>query len=470
MTTELLLSLLGILLTIVSVAIAYMQLKYQLLGIKGFSATASNNVDNSASTYSGFSLFSPAARIKGISIAFIDRRKETNLLRKCLIQNKSLVVVEGVIGVGKTSLVANFCRSRLVSLLRYKVKWVFCSEKRLTLSLLARNILESDGSSKKVHFHQIDITETQQLTNIVIQYLSERKIILVLNDYHLISDKDIHDFITKVACCKSSSMIILTSELHTDFIERLPTTEIIRLNCLCKEDGVKFLKVHGVEADARILDRIWEKGGKGVPEAMRILAGLGKTGCAFEFLNDKFPTYTRDLELWLCPLINSLSEDELSIVKFVSLCNEPVSIDLLNCISPSNRDINQSLDHLLSKFILTQSRNYLMLHPLVQNYVSKLLSKEEREKFSIIITDYFADKAKSLLLGANEEPSYGKVYLEAHPEYVLDTERHGKFVDALLERLCENGFELPVGSKILVLGAGHGTHGSCLCKTWSSNP
>ncbi len=467
-------TLIGLALSAVSVVIAYLQLKHQILS--SMSSIARQDVANNSSAIAikyiaaytslaaNFTIFAPMARIKGIAANFVNRSSELGLLRKCLLQRKSLVVVEGIPGIGKTALVAAFCQSRLLRFMGYQIGWAFCSERQVNLKSLALAIgVLSKYLPEKSGINRIlmENVETEQLSDIIIDCKKKQKLIIILDDYHKISDKEMHKFIQKVARSKLRSMVIITSNIHPEFIEKLRTIEIIRLNGLKEKDGIEFLRSYGIDIDRERLRQIWERA-KGVPEAMRILAGLVKARPELKVLEEEPYIYETNLSKWISDLVSSVSYDELKILKFCAFFNESVTLDLLNYVF-SYQPI-QVITSLQDKFLVNYSGSYISVHPLIRDYIFEQISDKERQEFSQIITKYFKYKARDLLLGVKEEPSYGRAYLEAHPEYVQDEARHIRFVDSLFERLQENGFVLHPGARILVLGAGHGTHDAAFAK------
>ncbi len=466
MEIDLLLSLIGVVVAIISAIIAYFQLKYQIFDVKSRALVVAETTGAIVSLSGEFLLFAPIARIEGLKAGFINRKAELNRLRLSLLKHKSLVVVEGMIGIGKTTLVGKFCRSWLLHWMGYKIGWVFCAERRVTIKSLARSIALDLGLPRENELYRLLLADvsSELLSDYLIRYLYTNRFILVLDDYHLVSSEEVHNFIRKVARSRLRGMVILTSEEHIDFLEKFPTVEVIRLEGLPVEDAVKFLREYGVDAEEQILRKIWGKAGNGVPQAMRILVGLSRTYPVFELLQDKFPVYTKNLEAWVHELIATLSVNEIEVLKFIAFCYESVPLDLLRKAFPSEGLLLQALDGLFDKFLISRSDSHISLHPLVRDYVFRMLLAEDRERFSGVVTDYFAEKTRDMLLGVKEEPSYGKVYLEAYPEYVQDQTRHMQFIDALIDRLRENGFVLPTGSKILVLGAGHGTHDAAFAK------
>jgi hypothetical protein len=459
MDINILLSIIGIIVAVISVIVAYLQLKNQAIEKKEKPNQERNNLPEF------FSLFAPLARIQGFTRVFTGRKTEIDLLKDSFGKGYSVILVEGVPGIGKTALVANLVCSRSTQIAGYEVGWIFCSERKLTLESLIRSIVGKNKFPRDECLELLSTEETDPITSIdcLIHYLSIHKILLVFDDIHLITETSIMEFIKIASRSKLRSILILTSEMHLDYIEVTPFTKTLELEGLKLQEVSSFLKAYQKDIRSEVQKMLWEKAGNGVPEAMRILVGLSINRPMIEVLED-IPQYSKGLDAWLNRIFQVLSIDEIGVIKFLAFATEPVPIKLFETLSPSREQLERDLLKLRDKFLITYSKKLFSLHPLIRNYALGIITDEEKCLYSNLMTEYYARQARDLLTGIAEEPSYGKAYLEAHPDYVGNYTLHEWFVDRLLLLLRENQCDLPKGSNILVLGAGHGTHDVGLAK------
>lgn len=420
-----------------------------------------------AAELNGYSVFAPAARVHGFAADFMDRRAELRALRSAVRSARSVVSVEGLSGVGKTALAAALCR-KLPR--RRQLRWVFCREHQdLTLAALATALAYDRGLPASAPFRALlthPRVEPVQLIDAVIDYLARHRIVLVLDAYHTVGDQGVRDLVGKLARSKVRSTALLTSQRPVR-LTRSPLTRTYTLDGLPAVDARAFLRDHGVAGADSVLDEVWRRAGHGNPEAMRIFAGLASRRSASDVLGE-LPVHTDALMEWIARLFDTLTASQQSVAKLIAFAYEPVRIELLRDIArrPA-RELERIVQALTSRFIVSDrsaAEGGLEMHDLFRDYVRSLLTPREKAEFGSRIAGHYQRRARDLLLGQREEPSYGLLYLESFPDYIGNTGQHETFVDDLMARLADHALRPKTGSTALVLGSGNGIHDAGLTR------
>lgn len=404
----------------------------------------------------GYELFAPAARYAGYAERFLNRSKELRTLLNAVDSGRSVVVIEGLPGTGKTSLAAALCRR----LRRHRVRWVFCGEwEQVTLGSLVKALAYDAELPADPRLRVLADRDGagQAGINATIRYLDEHPLVLVLDDYHLMTDPDIAALVRALQRSKLRSTVLLVTRRRPMEVERVPLAMSHTLAGLSRQSARLFLRDNGVQAPDEVLDQIWAKAGQGVPEAMRTLAGLTRNRDIPHTLRS-LPDYTADLENWVSRLLADLDPAQLRLAKLVALSYGPASRELLGEIIPPGSALDEALDELTASFVVTATDSGFRLHDLYGQHLRQQLSAAERDRDSTRIAQYYQRKARALLLGLGEQPSYGTLYLEAFPDYAGNTAGHLAFAADLMARLEDNAIAPPAGSRVLVLGSGNGIH------------
>lgn len=408
-----------------------------------------------------YSVFAPDARILGLSSSFVDRDAERKRVLRALRarQHKSILVVRGMPGVGKSSFAAAVCS--IVSKAwrrRYAIAWVFCSERNLTLETLLRSIVWEPELPQSVELRRLALMEVEdaEIIDEFIRYLTKVRVLLVLDDYHLVTDKGVQSLVMAIASSRTRSTALLTSRMRTAFSEQTIHTLQVDLGGLGLPAAREFLKNRGADLNDAALRKVWTLSGDGVPQAMCVFLGLTRTESLYTLL-DNLPLYTRDAEHWIKRLLEPLSRTDRRIVDLLAFVREPARRDLLEDVFSSG-PLAAGLARLQDRFVVSVAANAVALHPLIRDYVAGKLSGTRRHELAQAVTEHYQRRARSLITGQDEEPSYGLLYLESFPEYVSAATMHRTHIDQLLALARRLDVPVDEGAEILVLGAGHGTH------------
>lgn len=465
MDINILLAIIGTIVGVVSLVVAFLQLRYQL--IDRVTLERSTSSQQSQEHASLFSVFAAYARVLGMTRAFVNRVAEIRMLRSNLDNYKdhvSVITITGIAGTGKSTLASKVVQSLSRKYRKYSIRWVFCAEHQLTLLVLARSIAFDDSLPHTNNLKTIVLTEsvtTSRLTDALLEYLSNEKLVLVLDNVQVIEDDSLQKFLVLAAASQMESVLIVTSREKLGYLKLGDSVLLTELGGLTEKDSIELLQSQGVLLDTKTYRKIYERTG-GNPQALEILVGLENTEHMYDLV-DGLPIYNDDFFAWVEELFLRLTQSEIKIVKFITFMREPVTYELLVTLLDAS-ELQTALKRLVDRLLIDDYGAVFALHDIFEEYARLQLTDVEQRQFAELITSHFRQKARALLRGGEIEPSYGLAYMEAHPDYVEALDRHEKFVENLFSRLEENGFSIEPGANALVLGAGHGTHDAGLSK------
>lgn len=469
MDINLVLSGIGVTAALVGVVIAYLQLRRQ------DSANQSSLIrhgQQSSPEYDiagmdEYSIFVPLARIEGLVADFVDRQLETKHIQRLVRrhgQSTSIVVLEGISGIGKTTLAAKLCGAVCGRISPYTPAWVFCSERSLSLASLLRSVVWDPRlpGSETLYRLVVHNADEPEMIDELIRYFSRNKVLLILDDFHLVDDPGIHRFVDIASKSRLKSVIVITSEMRVESIEKVTSAHFVTIGGLSVPYCSEMLARRGIRIEQPLLETVWQRTGEGIPQALCVLMGLSRNQTLYELM-DQLPVFTEDMWEWVKRLIQPLSSAEQEIVKLIAFTKEAVGLELLQRLELHD-SLVPALDRLIDRFIVTRQEEFFVVHPLIEGFLENRLDEKERLAYSILVTDHFQQQARDLLLGSDEAASYGLLYLEAFPDYVENESRHIAFFDDLMNCLSANNLFVTEGSKVLNLGAGHGTHDVCFAR------
>ena len=208
--------------------------------------------------------------------------------------------------------------------------------------------------------------------------------------------------------------------------------------------------------------RVWEAA-DGLPQAMLVLAGWKRGDLTLDGLRS-IPMRTDDLKSWIEPLYQELTAREQEVARLVAFLPGSADLGLIEAADAHPETTEVTLELLCGRLIVTKSGETYRMHALVRGYVDDQISDTERATFGPRVAGHYQKRARELLLGVDEHPSYGKLYLEAHPDYLANTAQHEQLVDDLMARLAELSLQPGDGDRILVLGSGNGIHDAPFAK------
>lgn len=406
-----------------------------------------------------FSQFAPRNRILGRTRNFVDRTSELRRLAEDVAARKSVLVIEGFMGTGKTDLAARLCEQVALS---HPPRWVFCAERRESLSLrsLVMSLIDSGLRSGDRLSAALDGgADPSTVIDQVIEVLDAESLLLVFDDFHLVTDRDVHQLIERLMHSEIRSAVILTTSRHWPGPRVAPLVSWLELGGLPFDDAWVFLAERGVPSVASdIAELIWRKAASGNPQALEYFAKLAANAPP-EVLAKELPWYTEHVEAWIAPLYEELTHEQQVVAKALAFIRESAGPELVGAVAAVN-DVAGALAVLRDRLAIIETPAGYEVNASLREYLDARLTDDEQAAYAARLTSFYRARAREVFLNGlgREEPSYGLLYLESFPDWVNAKERHIRLVDDLIDRLADNGFVLARGARILVLGSGDGTH------------
>jgi SAM-dependent methyltransferase len=406
--------------------------------------------------------------IAGDAEPLVDRTALLTALRKDLRGRPSLIVVQGLQGAGKTALIAKACLTARRR--RADLRWFDCRDSgdldlgSVAATLVVQGQRSGTGQELRAALARPSRRDPAWLARTVLDYLSTRRTLLVIDNYHNVADEGLATLVNLAGRAVMSSTVLLISRRRLDALPVHPRTSHHVVDGLPAAVTTEFLGGWGVRADRQVAQHLWAAA-DGLPQAMLVLAGWKRGELTLDGLRD-VPSRTDDLRSWIEPLYHGLADREREVARLIAFLRSPADLDLIEAAAgkpagekpAGEKPVRPALDALCDHFLITRSAGTYRMHGLVRDYVDRQISEPERAGFSQKVARHFQKRARQLLMGAHEHPSYGTLYLEAHPDYVANTAQHARLVDDLMARLADVSLRPCPGERILVLGSGHGIH------------
>lgn len=446
-------------LSAIGVPIAYLQLRAERAAKRDGGRDAAAADGSVSAVFGDSTLFAPTARYRGFDVGLVDRRQESAALVRQIRSGRSVVAIEGIAGVGKTALAAHLCSEVGRS---WKVRWVFCEEKGalFTLTALARALVSGRDSKSARRLRSVLTrgTNTSDTVDAVIDLLDGERLLLVFDNFHVVTDSGLHALVTRLEHSRTASSVVLTSRARMRELHAVPLVGKLVLGGLPVEDAWVLLRDRSVPLSKDTARVVWQRAGDGNPLALTLFAGRARETDPEE-LAVHLPGSADDLDQWIALAFEGLGADAKSTAKMIAFAYEPTPRDVLAAIA-APLDPTQALADLSARFVVTENSGRFEMHSAVRDYVSGRTTDRELADLATQFTEYYQRYARTVFLEGlgPDEPSYGTLYLESFPDYFSAVDRHIRFVDDLLDRLTENGYGLERGARVLVLGSGDGTH------------
>ncbi len=312
-----------------------------------------------------------------LSKGFKGRIDELQLLTSCLLNKTiSIVIIEGISGVGKTCLAAHFA-SKILEY-DYKAFWIDCREDTSidTIFWNLANFAYHNGNNELANvLEKVDISQEERLTNNA-AVLAKFRYALFFDDYQFISNPHINHFIKKIEQRSGFTKVFLCSRIRSDittYVHPISTKEIRLQSGLDSNSCAQFLAECGIDISTETVQEIWTLTGGGHPKALEIFATRAKSYPVSQLLTS-LPIFRDELKQeWLSPLLDELPPNLRDIVIDLSIFDRPISFQGIRKLYPSV-DIDPAIISLIDRFILDQvDGNFLLMHQLIREYYYSLI-------------------------------------------------------------------------------------------------
>jgi len=313
------------------------------------------------------------------------REKELARLRGDFSANV-IVVVDGLAGIGKTTLAEKFAEALDT---KWRSVWVDCRTGMSLESLtgaLAIHLGAADSEFAKILQAQV-VSNPERGVDAFIGALdrdADRPLALFLDDFHEAQDDEViaHDLL--VECRKqlrNARVVILTRDATSardalydaGDVRIKPKTVEEPLGGLSEDPALEMLRDSGVTQDEATLRRLASKT-RGHPIALKLGAGLLLSGMGIGDL-ERLPLFqlsgdeVHSLKRILDETDARLPRVARGLIERLTVFDEPFKLEEAK---PVAGYAIVALDDLRARFLLGESEGWLELHPLVREYFSSV--------------------------------------------------------------------------------------------------
>lgn len=343
----------------------------------------------------------------------IGRAKEMESLYQWLKEpGTSIISVEGMGGVVKTTLLKHLCSSPEIA--GWQVKYISCKEKDLSIESFLMGVAveiqdlrkaylvgshrsiakDMDNSeSRKKQIELIDRLDT------ALDYLESQKTILIFDDFQRVSQNRDLDILFLHAPARSQGLkCVICSRDHADILDHPDLSFNIRRKLVISgfnEDEVKsFINSHeGIQADQRLVGLIYNKT-KGNPYLISLLMPhiLQK---GWDDLISSLSLYKKDFSNWFGSLLETLTPEALALARKLSLIQNEIPPELIRFLCHDNEKAFHLTNELLDNYILQYSDldDTYRMHDYLREYLDHH-TKDPHTRHNTLMTtgEYYLHK------------------------------------------------------------------------------
>lgn len=357
---------------------------------------------------------------------FVNREKMREQLRVDLRdEQKVIVVVDGLAGIGKTSLAAKVAEE--VEDEFSGIYYTKCSSETDVDQLLAElayflgeygdhtleNVVEYNIPQKnKINFLIDSLGKRTANVPVCEKSASEthvvRRYLLIFDDLHelldkrqTIKDQDLQLFFNKLLTQSHNSKIMLVSRTRPVFHRYQSSQSKKTLEKMDQEGGIELLQILGVEEDKQLLQQAYQLT-SGHPLAMELLASLTEVMPLEDILADKTLFYddVSVAEKLLQELYNTLTPEEQTLLRKIAILPHPATRDLICYLGeeeiPPNPPLEkggtaQNLNSLVRKALVTYDKKQKIYkqHDLVRDFNRMKMTEEEKKEYHLKAAAYY---------------------------------------------------------------------------------
>jgi hypothetical protein len=354
---------------------------------------------------------------------FVNRSVEMATLKQWIVKDKvRLVSLLGMGGIGKTSLAA-----RIATEVAGEFDYVIW---RSLISAPSIKKIIGDWIKLFSQHRSIEIPSTldEQITALIDRLRGARCLMILDNAESILpsgSDEDLHspllniygELFSRIGASAHQSCLIITSREQFSELRQLQGASLpVRVMKLAglQQEAVEIFNARGVFSSAVEINRLIELY-EGNPFILGTIADKIKTvfnNSIADFL--QVPILSSGVESLLASQFDRLSRLEQSLVYWLAIHREPVSIDILaqDVLGESLVNIIPALNSLLDRSLILSARSGFTLQNVMMEYVSdRLIQQVSRElqerQFDLVEThsivratspDYIRETQQRLLL------------------------------------------------------------------------
>jgi ATP/maltotriose-dependent transcriptional regulator MalT len=307
---------------------------------------------------------------------FVGRTAEVDRLLENLKQeDKVLVVLEGIAGIGKSSL-----GHRVLERLREQRRstfWLECHTET-TLDTVTWEISKwarTDGGNLSAALDEVPGKERERIAYLS-SVLARYEFVLFLDNYHLAKDPMLDALVTALCSVASQTKVVLISRRRPPLLVQTAPGSAVEEHLaqgLDEAACAEFLRTLGISADSETVRKARTLTGDGHPKALQLLAHRARRIPISQLLSS-LPVFRIDIiREWLDPLLMELDKSERAALLDIAVFERPIPFSDIHRIMP-DREVDAVIASLLERFLLDPvSEHSFQMHPLVREFCAGLI-------------------------------------------------------------------------------------------------
>ncbi len=305
---------------------------------------------------------------------FIGRNKEKEEILNALCSRAYIIVLEGIGGIGKTSLALESVHESLKKKLFDKVIWVSCAE-----NTELNNILKVTAKSLN---YDIKKPDYKNLTKDIYILLQKQRTLMVLDNFESVEDEQVYKFIQKVP--EPTKVLVTTRKQFTNHVFIIPIKGLQQdesfdlITTRAKQLGISELTSKSIDT---FVDRLHKLTG-GVPLAIEWAIGQIKRGRPNDsVIRDLVEARGEIYEEIFHQSWNMLSNDAKKMIKALVIFITPVNRRILQVICDIDETVfEKAIVELVELFLVERSNEIndpsYSLHSLIKHFVESYMVNE----------------------------------------------------------------------------------------------
>lgn len=282
-----------------------------------------------------------------------------------------VLVVEGMPGIGKTSLLARFANEQ------GRTHAVFWHSFRGVESL---NWLANRMAVFLAHHGHRALLEAIERgaepadkRELMVHAFDDPRLIYILDDVHRVEDEDVRSFLADAMKAVGRSKLVLATRERLRYDPSTPSVRLLHLGGLGDTAVQRLMERKGLDLEPALMPKVREEVG-GHPLALHLfLETARERGVPLTELLDRIPE--RNLEDYLLQEVyESLGDPEKEVLAHASVFRDRFSLDDLRAIT--RRDPERAMLGLRRRLLLQAFEGEYGLHEVVRNFFYGLLANK----------------------------------------------------------------------------------------------
>ncbi|HDP97471.1 MAG TPA: hypothetical protein ENN25_07275 [Euryarchaeota archaeon] len=301
---------------------------------------------------------------------FIGREKELSDLR-AITDDASIdiVLVSGIGGIGKTSLLSKFTRES-----KFSVLWFSFSEWETEYSLLKTlaNFLEETGDNRLSNYIKSERTDLGEISYLIGESLADNRKMLIFDDVD--RAPRLHDFIHMIIDNLGPTKLIMSSENRIPLVEKIANSgkhiAELKLSGLERENALELLSRRKIKGDSA--KTLCELTGCH-PLLLELVPGQDELTAKVELSNYVKNNFLKDL-----------SSMDIALIEKCAVFRKPFNPNFLS------RDER----HILQLPIFNSISGKVIMHDLARNIVIDQIPEDELREYHSRAADYYLSEGE----------------------------------------------------------------------------